>query len=76
MKISIKLVIGTTIIIALLFSIGGIYMVDENFEVAYYEMVNNNINEHTLKIYTLESSIRYAMENGKEYAEALVKIYA
>lgn len=76
MKISVKLIIGTTIIMALLFSIGGIYMLDENFEVAYNEMVNNNISEHTLKIYTLESSVRYAMENGKEYSKFLVTSYA
>lgn len=76
MKITVKLVIGTTIIIALLFSIGGIYMVDENFEVAYSGMINNNISEHTLKIYSLESSIRYAIENGKEYSEILVETYA
>lgn len=51
-------------------------MVDENFKVAYSDMINNNINEHTLKIYSLESSIRYAMENGKEYSETLVELYA
>lgn len=76
MRFSAKIVFGTCVILALCFSVGGIYMIQQNFEVAYNQAVENRTRQHISDRYLLESNLRNALENGKEYNEELVTEFA
>lgn len=76
MKFSTKIVFGTCMILALCFSVGGIYMVRQNFQVAYDTAVENGTKQHISHRYSLESNLRNALENGKDFDEELVTEYA
>lgn len=62
MKFSNKIVIGTCLIIAVCFSVGGIVMVQRNFSVAYKKDIENYTKQHIINRYSLESNIKNAME--------------
>lgn len=72
MRFSAKIVFGTCMILAVCFSAGGIYMIQQNFQVAYDTAVENSTRQHILDRYSLESNLRNALENGREYNEELV----
>lgn len=72
MRFSAKIVFGTCMILAICFSAGGIYMIQQNFQVAYDTAVENSTRQHILDRYSLESNLRNALENGREYNEELV----
>jgi signal transduction histidine kinase len=76
MKFSWKLVIGTTLLIAVLFSAGGLAMTYKNYRVAFSNAVEQNTNQHILERYSMEASIRNALENSKEYSAELLADYA
>ena len=76
MRFSAKIVFGTCVILALCFSVGGIYMIQQNFEVAYNQALENSTKQHISDRYSLESNLRNALENGKEYNEELVTEFA
>lgn len=76
MKFAIKIMLGTTFIIALLFSVFGILSISRNFETAYQAAVNAAEDDFRMKQYSLESNIRNAMENGQNYSNNLVISFA
>ena len=76
MKFSLKLVIGTTLLIAVLFSAGGLVMTYKNYRVAFSNAAQQNTNQHILEKYSMEASIRSALENSKEYSAELLADYA
>lgn len=76
MRFSFKIVFGTCLIIAICFSLGGIFMIQRNFTVAYNNAVENYSKQHIINRYSLESNIRNAMESGKNFSDKLVNEYA
>ena len=76
MKISTKIVLGTWIIIALCFSLGGTYTIHKNFQVAFDEAVENHQRQHIMNRYSLESNIRNGAESGETFSTELVIKYA
>lgn len=76
MKFSWKLVIGTTLFIAVLFSAGGFAMTYKNYTVAFSNAVEQNTNQHILARYSMEASVRSALENSKDYSAQLLADYA
>lgn len=76
MKFSFKMVFGTCLIIAICFSLGGIFMIQRNFQVAYESAVESYSKQHIVNRYSVESNIRNAMESGKEFSDSLVNEYA
>lgn len=76
MKFSFKMVFGTCLIIAICFSLGGIFMIQRNFQVAYENAVESYSKQHIVNRYSLESNIRNAMESGKAFSDRLVNEYA
>lgn len=76
MKFSWKLVIGTTLLIAVLFSAGGSAMTYKNFKVAFSNAVEQNTNQHILARYSMEASVRSALEKSREYSAQLLADYA
>lgn len=62
MKFLNKIVIGTCLIIAVCFSVGGIVMAQRNFSVAYKKDIENYTKQHIINRYSLESNIKNAME--------------
>ncbi len=76
MKFSFKIVFSTCLIIAVCFSLGGIFMIQRNFQVAYENAVESYSKQHIVNRYSVESNIRNAMESGKEFSDSLVNEYA
>lgn len=76
MRFAAKMVLGTCIITALSFSVGGIFMIKKNYEVAYQETIDTNTKQHIRNRYLLESNILNSMENGVDYSEDLVEGFA
>ena len=73
MKFSTKLILGTTIIISILFSIGGSIMIRENFKVSYDNLVDQNIKQYILYRYSVESSIRNHLENNNRFTKDIIR---
>lgn len=76
MRFSTKIVLGTWIIIALCFSIGGTYTIQKNFQVAYEDIIRKNQEQHVINRYALESNMRNALENAETFSEEMIKKYA
>lgn len=76
MKFSLKIVLGTCIIIAICFSLGGIFMIQKNFSVAYDNAVQAFSKQHIVNRYSLELNIRSAMESGREFSDSMVSEFA
>ena len=76
MKFSVKILLGTSFIILLGFSVGGIVMLQHNFRFAYEKAIENATSKHIVNRYSLESNVRNAMENGQSYGEEMVKEFA
>ena len=76
MKFASKLIIGTTSIIAVLFSVGGTSLIRDNFMVAYENQISQNRQNYILYRYSLESSIRNQVENRQELSKELVESQA
>lgn len=76
MKFSFKIVFGTCFIIAVCFSLGGIFMIQRNFQVAYENAVESYSKQHIVNRYSVDSNIRNAIESGKEFSDRLVNEYA
>lgn len=72
MKFSTKLILGTTIIISILFSIGGSIMIRENFKVSYENLVDQNTKQYILHRYSVESSIRSHLENNNKFTKDII----
>lgn len=75
MKFSLKMILGTTVIISVLFSIGGIVMVNQNYEEAFSTTITQNTEQHTLSRYSLESNCKSIVQNGQDLkSEKLAKL--
>ncbi len=57
MKFSLKVVIGTMLIVVIMFSLSGVILIHENFKSSYKLLMKNNFNEHNLEKYSIESNI-------------------
>lgn len=57
MKFSFKIVIGTMLIVVIMFTISGIILIHNNFKNSYNLLINNNIEEHFLEKSAIESNI-------------------
>ena len=74
MKFSLKMILGTTVIISVFFSIGGIVMVNQNFEEAFSTTITQDTEQHTLSRYSLESNCKSLVQNGQDLkSEKLAK---
>lgn len=74
MKFASKLIIGTTLIISILFSLGSTIMIRENFQVSYNNLIEQNTKKHILYRYSVESNIRSTLEkNNKLTKEVLIR---
>lgn len=76
MRFSTKIILGTSIIIALFFTAGGMVMINQNYQVAYDTTIENGTKQHIMNRYSLESNLRNALENGQSYSTALVGGFA
>lgn len=75
MKFATKLILGTTIIITILFSLGGAIMIRNNFYVSYENLIQQNTKQHILYRYSLESGIRGSLENNKDFSKDVINEY-
>ena len=57
MKFSIKMVVGTMLIVVLMFTLAGIILIHNNFKNSYNLQMKSNIAEHTLESLAIESNI-------------------
>lgn len=76
MRFSTKIILGTSIIIALFFTAGGMVMIHQNYQVAYDATIENGTKQHIMNRYSLESNLRNALENGQSYSTDLVADFA
>lgn len=58
MKFSLKIVIGTMLIVIVMFSILGIILIHKNFKNSYHLQMKQNIEEHYLEKYSIENNIK------------------
>ena len=75
MKFSLKLVLSTTIIIAIMFSIGGTYMINQNFNQALDTTVSQFTEQHILERYSLESNMTNYIMAGNDYSDEQLAIF-
>lgn len=57
MKFSLKILIGTMMIVALMFTLSGIFLIHSNFKNSYNLQMKQNTEEHYLEKYSIESNI-------------------
>lgn len=76
MKFSTKIILGTWIIIALCFSLGGTYTIQKNFQVAFDDVAESSQRQHIMSRYSLEADVRNGVENAESFSTELVKKYA
>ena len=72
MKFATKVILGTTIIISILFSIGASIMIRKNFQVFYESSVEQSIKQHVLYRYSVESNIRNTLENNNKLTKDII----
>lgn len=63
MKFSLKILIGTMMIVALMFTISGVFLIHSNFKNSYNLQMQQNIEEHNLEKYSIESNINDNISN-------------
>jgi len=57
MKFSFKVVIGSMLIVVVMFSLLGIILIHENFKNSYELQMKTNYDEHNLEKYSIETNI-------------------
>lgn len=57
MKFSLKILIGTMLIVAMMFTISGIFLIHSNFKNSYNLQIKHNYEEHYLEKYSIENNI-------------------
>lgn len=75
MKFSLKLVLTTTVILAACFSLGGYLMVNQNFNQSLETAVRQNIEQHTLERYSLESNMISLLAGGDDPTDEKIAKY-
>ncbi len=72
MKFSFKVVIGTMLIVVIMFSLLGIILIHENFKNSYELQMKTNYDEHNLEKYSIETNINdNLLSNGNLSLEEL-----
>lgn len=75
MKFSFKIVMGTMLIVIVMFSLSGILLIHENFKNAFELQMKTNTVQHDLEKYSLESMLNESIANGQAPDEAKLKEY-
>lgn len=57
MRFSLKVVIGTMLIVVIMFSLSGIILIHENFKNSYRLQIKTNLSDHIIEKYSIESNI-------------------
>lgn len=70
MKFAYKMILGTTLIISILFSIGGIMLIQQNYQVNFDRVIESNIEEHVIERYSMEQRVRSKLESGMSCTSA------
>lgn len=65
MNFTYKMVLGTTLIISILFSFGGILLIQQNFKVSFDNTISTNKDEHIVERYSMEQRVRSVLEKGR-----------
>ncbi|MBC8570484.1 sensor histidine kinase [Zongyangia hominis] len=76
MKFSAKLILSVTVIVSILFSLGGTLLVARNFSHALENAAAQNTGQHMLERYAIESSILGYVLGGAPYSNEKLKEYA
>lgn len=72
MKLGVKLVVSTTLVIAILFACYGSLTVSNNFKVSYEQTVNENVKQHILYRYSMESSLRQKVGEKSDLSKSVI----
>lgn len=75
MKFSLKLVLCSSMVSAVLFSCGGTLMIKQNFDSALETAVQQNSYQHTLERYSIESNMRNALLNSEAISDSAIEEY-
>lgn len=67
MKFSLKIVLGTMLIVVIMFSLSGIIIIHKNFKNSYQLMMKTNLDEHKLDKYNIESNINENILTNGEF---------
>jgi signal transduction histidine kinase len=59
-------------LVAILFSMSGSIMTNENFHISLENEVEKNTKQHILERYSMEAGVRNALENGKLFSSELL----
>lgn len=76
MKFSLKLVLSTISIVAVLFSAGGTFLVARNFDHALQNAAAQNTRQHLLERYAMESNMLGYLLSGEDYTPDRLAGYA
>lgn len=76
MKFSTKLIVSVTVIVSILFSLGGTFLVARNFSHAMENAAAQNTGQHMLERYAIESSMLGYVLNGAPYSTEKLGEYA
>lgn len=69
MKLSERIIWASALTIAILFSLGGIYMITSNFQYLLQETISQNTASHILQTYSLESKLLKDIANEQDVNE-------
>lgn len=72
MKFASKITLCMSLLIAIVFSIGGYFMIKDNFDANLSSVANQNVAQHTMERYALESALNRQVENGASISDAEV----
>ena len=72
MKFASKITLCMSLLIAIVFSIGGYFMIKDNFDANLSSAANQNVAQHTMERYALESALNRQVENGASISDAEV----
>lgn len=75
MKFSMKLVLCLTVTIGILFSIGGYWMVNQNYKYNLETTIERNLSQHTLEYNIVESSVVTDLLGGIEVNSMRIREY-
>lgn len=76
MKFTVKIIISVTAIIAIIFSLAGIIMCQQNFSYSLDKIVSQNIENHLLKRYGVENNIVSNVTQKQEIQKEKIVEYA
>ncbi|MBU9742862.1 HAMP domain-containing histidine kinase [Lachnospiraceae bacterium ASD3451] len=76
MKFSTKLILSMTILVAVLFSVGGTILISRNFKHSLETAAAQNVEQHLLERYAIESNMINYILSGESYSEDKVADYA